>query len=108
MKYLAFFILFVSSPAFSGQTSGTFEISEVGFSVNSGTVFVTILGIANSPCNANHQFKLDINDPFADKFYSLGLMAYAAGKRLDINYSTDSSGCIGSSGIKPVFVRVRD
>lgn len=67
-------------PLFSGQASGTFDITEVGYSANSGTVFVTILGAVNSPCNGNHQFKVDINDPFADKFYSLALTAYAAEK----------------------------
>ena len=74
----------------------TFTIESVGVSDNSGTIFVNVVEqIPNVQCNVSNQFKVDLNNRIADKFYSTALMALASDRQLTILY--EPSVCVGSS-----------
>ncbi len=89
---VALFSMSFSIVASSETIDAEFTVSQIGASLDSQTVFVNVNESASSTQGCNTKvFKMSIDNPFADKFYSTILVAHTSGKKLKFRWDPDAA-----------------
>lgn len=92
---VALFSMLFALTVSGANIDAKFTVNQVGASLDSGSVFVNVIenGSSTQGCSTN-VFKMSIDNPFADKFYSTILVAQTSGRKIKVRWDPDAACCL--------------